>query len=88
MSNYGLCIYPSRNLISNIGFNGVHASNLSSLFIGVKKFEILELRHPQLLLPNKEAEIYENSLHIQEFFSISVRIKHFIRRYFFKKPLC
>lgn len=54
----GLCICPTVNLLSNIGFgpNAVHATDQNSRFANVKTAEIEKIIHPAFILPNRDAD--------------------------------
>jgi len=59
--NKGICIIPSKNLITNIGFGSeaTHTFDVTSKFANVKRHEIkFPLKHPDLIIVNKQADIY------------------------------
>jgi len=60
-------IYPSRNLITNIGYVGVHGANHDSPWLGVptESFEITE--YPAHVSSNVQFEIELNELHVRLF---------------------
>lgn len=56
---YGLCIVPHKNLISNIGVDGTHDSlnTSSSLFFPTFEVNNLNIIHPNLVYPNHTYEV-------------------------------
>lgn len=58
--NNGLSIIPNVNLISNIGFgvNATHTNNINDVFSNLKTEKLLEITHPLIVLPNKEADFF------------------------------
>lgn len=65
-SQNGLCILPSINLISNIGFNaeGTHTTNTSSRVANLPTGQMdFPLQHPPVMLPNAEADIFTQQLY-------------------------
>jgi len=64
--NYGLCLKPSINMITNIGVDGTHATGVitDSHFLKSYDFENIEnLRSNKLIFPE---EYYDNFLHIEK----------------------
>jgi hypothetical protein len=62
-TNNGLCIIPNVNLVSNIGFDfeALHTKNPNSHLASIVKQDIqLPLKHPEFILPNREADYYTN----------------------------
>jgi hypothetical protein len=60
-----LSIYPSRNLISNIGFgeNATHTTNNKSPVAELETFTMdFPLRHPNYIYPNYKAESYRKTI--------------------------
>jgi len=55
--NNGLSINPNKNMVSNIGFGveGATHTAVSESCANRQTFEIAELQHPQLIMPNLEA---------------------------------
>ncbi|MBE8723932.1 nucleotide-diphospho-sugar transferase [Flavobacterium hungaricum] len=58
--NNSLSIIPNVNLISNIGFgvNATHTNDVNDLFSNLKTEKLLEITHPLVILPNKEADFF------------------------------
>ncbi|OXB04806.1 nucleotide-diphospho-sugar transferase [Flavobacterium pectinovorum] len=58
--NNGLSIIPNVNLISNIGFgaNATHTDNSNDAFSNLKTEKLLQITHPLVMLPNKEADFF------------------------------
>jgi len=58
----GLCITPSENLITNLGFGegAVHCHNKNDRYSKLKRheIEIEEIKHPDFVIPQKEADLY------------------------------
>lgn len=55
----GLCIHPSVNLVTNIGFGkkgAIHATDPTSQFSNVGTGEIDEIIHPEFILPDNDAD--------------------------------
>ncbi len=54
MKSDGLCVNPTRNLVSNIGFGGggTHTFDVDSPFSNQKRNEIGPLRHPKSMVPD------------------------------------
>ncbi|MBN1242910.1 MAG: nucleotide-diphospho-sugar transferase [Spirochaetales bacterium] len=54
LKNDGLCVNPTRNLVSNIGFGGggTHTFDADSPFSNQKRHEIGPLRHPKRIAPD------------------------------------
>lgn len=54
----GLCICPTKNLISNIGWGseGIHAKYTDSVFNQVKTEKINKIIHPSFIIPNMEID--------------------------------
>jgi hypothetical protein len=52
--NNGVCINPSENLISNIGFDGdaTHTTGSASKFNNQKRYEITDIKHPEKISIN------------------------------------
>jgi len=75
----GMCINPSKNLISNIGFgvNSTHTSDENNALANLPTFNIGEIRHPKIVKFNWDAInwIYENHFGIRRKFLH--RGKHF-----------
>ena len=55
--NNGLCINPSLNLISNIGFNddATHTVDNGSIFNNQKRYEIITIKHPSKIKVNEKS---------------------------------
>jgi len=82
--NSGLCINPSKNLITNIGFNcdATHTLDTNSVFNNQKRYEIDIIKHPQSLqiktsLINKINKVV---FRINKLKPIKTRIKFLIKR--------
>lgn len=62
--NNGLCIIPSVNLVSNIGFNkeALHTKDENSILSKVKTEEITEIIHPKFILADQEADLLTSKL--------------------------
>ncbi len=58
MSQNGLCINSNTNFISNIGFTsqGTHANDKDYILSNLERFEIKELIHPNVIVPDLEAD--------------------------------
>lgn len=58
--NKGICITPTVNLISNIGFdnNATHTSGNSNAYANLPVFDIIEIHHPEQIEINKTADNY------------------------------
>lgn len=69
VENKGLCINPTRNLVSNIGFEGTHYSNSQSYSrLNTKTYEIENIIHPENIDFNQDAvnQIYEKVFGIKK----------------------
>jgi len=57
--NNGLIIIPNENLISNIGFsaNATNTLDQNSVYANIPLSEINTITHPQIVLPEKEADL-------------------------------
>jgi hypothetical protein len=55
--NNGLCINPSRNLISNIGFgiDSTHTADTHSIYNNQSRYDITTIKHPKDIRPNTHA---------------------------------
>ncbi|HEY9206276.1 MAG TPA: hypothetical protein VIO58_10190 [Candidatus Methanoperedens sp.] len=58
LSQNGLCITPNVNLVSNIGHGStaVHSVDTNSIFANIGTAKINEIKHPEFILPNKDAD--------------------------------
>ena len=85
--NNGFCINPTRNFVSNIGFNqdATHTVDSNSVFNNQKKFEIDEIMHPPKIVINNRIikEINKISFGIQQK-NIFVFIKKIIKKLYLK----
>jgi len=82
-SNNGLCVTPSVNLISNIGFgnDAVHAANPINKLAGVAFEKMSEpVIHPDFILPDKRVD--KEILSYRYDFGLRARIAREIRRTF------
>jgi hypothetical protein len=80
-SNNGLCITPSVNLVSNIGFgsDAVHATNEKNKLANAATQNIhAEIVHPDFVLPNKKID--NEILNYRYDFGLRARITREIRR--------
>ncbi len=69
IKNNGLCINPSKNLISNIGYEGVHYSNSEGdSRLNTPTYEIDTIIHPKTIEFDENAvdSIYENVFYIKK----------------------
>lgn len=65
----GLCINPSKNLVSNIGFgSGTHTRDKKNPYANMKTFDVHKIIHPQVVEMDQEAVdyIYKHHLGIKE----------------------
>jgi hypothetical protein len=60
LSQNGLTILPNVNLVSNLGFgpDATHTFDINSRFANVPAGEIWDIKHPQLLIRDVEADAY------------------------------
>lgn len=60
LSQNGLCICPNKNLVSNIGFgsSGQNCIDPNTAIANIKTHELTNMTHPNIILPNHEADIY------------------------------
>lgn len=68
IENNGVCINPTKNLISNIGFEGTHyEDNVEDNTLNTKTYEIEEIIHPEKVEFDKEIVdlIYKKSFGIE-----------------------
>lgn len=58
--NNGLSIIRNVNLNTNIGFgaNTTHTNNSNDAFSNLKTEKLLQINHPLVMLPNKEADFF------------------------------
>ena len=83
--NHGLSILPEVNLISNIGFgtDALHTGDKNNRASNIPVKEIaFPLRHPELLIRNLEADIYEEENYI--LLPLYRRMGRRIKRFFAK----
>lgn len=67
-SNYGLCISPKKNLVSNIGFDrqATQAKSASNNFDGIQTKECWEIIHPSFVVASQASDSYFTKLLLQE----------------------
>lgn len=58
LSHGGVAVIPQKNMISNIGFgvDATHTKDGGSLFANAKRFEIIEIRHPEFISVNDKTD--------------------------------
>jgi len=81
--NGGLCINPSKNMISNIGFNNdaTHTLNSKSILNNQKRFEINHIKHPKKIQikASLTKKINKIVFGISTFRAIKAKIPQFIK---------
>jgi hypothetical protein len=62
--NNGFCIMPNVNLVSNIGFGvqSAHTQSENSIFSKMEAKEITEIKHPNFVLADQEADFLTSKL--------------------------
>ena len=85
MKNDGLYIYPNKNLIKNVGYQGTHSFGVKNDFLDKKTYQIKKKLFKIRKTINKKYEIYETSIHVKNFFqeTIKQKIKNNIKKYLF-----
>ena len=80
-TNNGLCITPSVNLVSNIGFgiDSTHAQDENSILSNVEAKEIKNIIHPNFILPDQEADNFDSKINFSNE-SIFIRVKNKVLR--------
>ena len=83
-ANKALCINPTRNLISNIGYTGVHYEQcFDDILLGTKVYQILKIIHPK----NKKIQASIKNRAYLEIFNIKkIKIRD-ILKFMKRKPL-
>ncbi|MBC7913729.1 MAG: nucleotide-diphospho-sugar transferase [Pyrinomonadaceae bacterium] len=64
--NNGLCIVPNENLVSNIGFGegSTHTIDGSHAHSNIPVKELGTIEHPKFMIPDRQADLFELSLSI------------------------
>lgn len=72
--NNGLCITPNVNLVSNIGFGdkAIHTRDSSHAHANIPTVAMLEITYPEFLIPNKQADLYQLALTIDNIKTLDV----------------
>ena len=90
----GICIKPSVNLVSNIGFgeDSTHTSNPNSKSANLPLHELGKIEHPTAVICNEEADLqeYEHALRIypaKDKCSIRYRLKRIRKRRKYRKQI-
>jgi hypothetical protein len=74
IKDYGLSIVPSRNLVSNIGFCGVHTNKQSNAHLKSVSENYEIINEPQFILCNSKYDSYHFRKHIKKRRTIVQRI--------------
>ena len=58
--NNGLCVTPNLNMVSNIGFgvDATHTTDIGSRLSCMKSFELVEIKNPSQIKPDKKMDKY------------------------------
>lgn len=81
--NKGLFIYPKKNLISNIGHQGVHKIEKDSGLLFNKTHKISKINHPKLIEPNKKIEKLEFDHHLRINYGYFKRFNKLLKKYLY-----
>jgi len=57
-SNYGLCIVPQKNLVSNIGEYGIHSKGQNNTHYQIVDESFKITKHPDFIVPNRQYDEY------------------------------
>lgn len=57
-SNFGLCIVPKKNLVTNIGVTGTHSTIDQSVYFKEVEADFRIESHPQFIIPDRNYDLY------------------------------